>query len=87
MRALESAGTAAYYSGEIGRPPRSLPSWLSPASWRTIQAADALFNLVFTNPPSAWMTSMTQLDEAEELPIMGDERGQARVLWPPGSAS
>ncbi len=88
MRALEAAGTIDYYGSRMDSAAARYTSQLELARelGDRIGTADALFNLLFTRPPSEIETIMPLLEEADAIyREEGDERGLARVMWTRGA--
>jgi predicted ATPase/class 3 adenylate cyclase len=88
IRALEAAGTIAYYTGRMEEAAERYGAELALA--RSLgdrpAIADALFNLVFTKGPIEVSTTREWLDEADRIyQELGDERRSGRVMWARGA--
>jgi predicted ATPase len=85
MRALEAAGTTAYYGGDRERPRHMYRAQLEMAQALGDRKgiADARWNLFFTVfGPRDWEPALRELDEIEAAyRELGDERALARTMW------
>ena len=89
MRALESAGTLAYYSGRQDEAARDYQAQLDLARQLDdpLGIADALFNLPFTVDPDDWAEVAWMIDEAATIyERLGETGNLARLMWVRGAA-
>ncbi len=84
MRAIEAAGTLAYYSGRQDEAARDYQAQLDLARQLDDQlgVADALFNLPFTVDPHDWAEVTWMIDEAQGIyERLGEVGNVARLTW------
>ena len=89
MRALEAAGTLAYYSGRQDEAARDYQAQLDLARQLDdpLGIADALFNLPFTVDPDDWPGTAEMIEEAAAIyERLGAAGNLARLMWVRGAA-
>ena len=89
MRALEAAGTLAYYSGRQDEAARDYQAQLDLARQLDdpLGIADALFNLPFTVDPDDWPQIAGMIDESAAIyERLGAAGNLARLKWVRGAA-